>query len=163
MSPEEREAFKALSFDDQLLYVINREYDVREVAYLAPNSLQMSIVRILDQAVRYKQDQNHLVCRYEDLVGPLGGGTTDAQLNALQAIATYLNLTEVNTLHLSAIADQLYGNENDPFGNEQLGRLRSTFRNGQVGAWKAIFNEQHILAFQTKLGHYLPALGYDEW
>ncbi len=74
MSHETRMAFKKLPFDEQLLFVMNYEYDVEEVAGFAPDSLQVSIRKVAEQAVRYSNDPKFLVCKYEDLVGEEGGG-----------------------------------------------------------------------------------------
>lgn len=53
MTAAQRTAFKNMSFDEQLLFVINYDYEVDEVAQVAPNSLQVSLLKVAEQAVRF--------------------------------------------------------------------------------------------------------------
>ncbi len=162
---EQRMAFKAMPFDEQLLFVINYDYDVHEVAPVAPNSLQVSLLKVAKQAEKWCCDPNNLVCRYENLVGPEGGGSWEAQVEEIKNIADYLGIL-VSEAALYEISSRLYGNEDDPFGKEGFRTFESTFRKGQVGKWRAFFNEEHKIAFKEKLGSALIALGYeqdDQW
>lgn len=161
LSGEERNSFLKLSFDEQLLFVINFEYDIYEVAERAPHSNQVSLVRLAEQAVRYSLDPDNLLLRYEELVGEQGGGTAEQQLNAIRSIAAFIQV-EATEEKLATIAEQLYGNECDPFGNGGLQNYHSTFSQGQIGAWKKAFKEVHIKAFKHKLGNSLIELGYEQ-
>jgi len=161
MSLEERRNFLEMSFDEQLLFVILFDYDVQQVAEYAPNSLQTSVVRIAEQAVRFCRNPNYLVCKYENLVGPMGGGTEEAQVEELERIAAYLG-REVPSDTLSELASRLYGNEVNPFGKGEFKNFTSTFSRGQIGNWKNIFKEEHKIAFKEKLGKALIDLGYEE-
>lgn len=160
MSAEQREVFKTLSFDEQLLFVINYDYDVDEVAEFAPDSLQVSIIKIAEQLEKYCQRSDYLICRYEDLVGPKGGGTEEAQIKEIKRIANHLDLN-LSELLLEEIASKLYGNEFDPFGKKGFEDFASTFRQGKIHAWKQLFKEQHIRAFKRKMNKTLIALGYE--
>jgi hypothetical protein len=161
MNAEQRKEFKSWPFDQQLLFVIQYEYDVREVACFAPNSLQISMRKIAEQVERYSKDPTCLVCHYEDLVGVQGGGSEEKQLAELRKISKYLNL-DVEDDTLQEVARNLYGNDVNPFGQGDLTHFRSTFNSGKVGKWKEVFNEGHKKAFKERLGEALIALGYEE-
>lgn len=165
MTGLEREMFKKLSFDEQLLYVINYEYTLKGIALTAPNSLQVSVAHLAQQSVRLCRDPRNLICRYENLVGPEGGGTEEAQLTELQRISNFLGLN-MSDFKLKEIADQLYGNEVNPFGKGGIEGFRSTFNKGKLGTWQDYFAEEHKQAFKAKLGYALIELGYetnDNW
>lgn len=87
--------------------------------------------------------------RYENLVGPKGGGSREAQIAELEAIAKFLNL-KVSPRKILAIADALYGKPGE-----------ATFNTGQVGTWKKHFNELHKQHFKKVFGDELILLGYE--
>lgn len=159
LSGQERDHFLSLSFDEQLLFVINYDYDIYEIAEKCPHANQVSLRKIALQAAEYSQDPNRLIIRYEDLVGPQGGGSFDAQLGALAKIATFI---DAHPSSLAEIAEQLYGNEHDPFGKGDLQNYQSTFSEGSIGRWKTLFKPEHVRAFKEKIGPYLIALGYEQ-
>ncbi len=160
MSKEQREEFLAMSYDEQLLFAIRFDYDVQEVASIAPNSLQVSLSKIAEQACRYAKNPDHLVCRYENLVGTMGGGTEEAQVEEVRKIASYLEIP-LSDAKVYEIASQLYGDAVNPFGKEGFNNFQSTFHQGQIGSWKKNFKEIHKSAFKEKLGQALIDLGYE--
>lgn len=160
MSKEQREEFLSWSFDEQLLFAINFDYDVKEVTSVAPNSLQVSLSKIAQQAGCYAKDPGNLVCRYEDLVGPMGGGSEEAQVEEVRKIASFLELSFTRE-QLYEIASQLYGDEINPFGKKGFSNFQSTFHQGQIGSWKRVFKQVHKNAFKEKLGEALIDLGYE--
>ena len=89
-----------------------------------------------------------LMVRFEDLVGPAGGGDDDRQRGALRAI---------------------YGHLGVPLGNEDLTRLAGrvfsstspTFRRGRVGGWHDEFTPLLRQVFDQEAGWLLDSLGYD--
>ncbi len=165
MNAEQHKQFLELPFDEQLLFVINYDYDVHEVAATAPNSLQVSLRQVAEQTVRLSRDPRNLVCRYENLVGSMGGGSEEAQLTELERIASFLEL-EIPSTQLAEIAAQLYGNEFDPFGKGGFQNFHSTFKQGKIGLWRELFTEEHKRAFKKKIGNCLIALNYesdDNW
>ncbi len=166
MSAKQRESFLKLSYDEQLLFVIDFDYDPQEVAKDAPNSLQTSLIKIAEQAIRFSQDGKCLVCRYENLVGAMGGGSDEAQIEELSRIAAFLEIP-ISRTDLYEIAWKLYGDLVNPFGKtEALTNFKSTFHSGKIGSWKNAFKEEHKAAFKKKLGYALVSLGYetdDSW
>lgn len=161
MSQEQRKAFKEMSFDEQLLFVIDYDYDLEDVAGIAPNSLQISILKVAEQAVLYSSDRNCLVCRYENLVGPQGGGTEALQREEIKRIAEHLGFSVSEPL-LESVLAHIYGNEVDPFGSPGLEHFRSTFQRGKINNWKDVFTEEHKERFKQRLGKMLIALGYEQ-
>lgn len=161
LTEKQRRAFLAMPFEQQLLFVMQYDYDVHQVAEFAPNSIQVSIGQVARQAHYYAQDPSHLVCRYESLVGPKGGGSITAQVEEIRRIAEFLQLS-ISVQSLYEIASLLYGNEVNPFGRKGFENFESTFQHGQVGRWRALFNEEHKRVFKEKLGEILIALGYEK-
>jgi hypothetical protein len=89
------------------------------------------------------------VIKYEDLVGPMGGGSLEVQKNTILAIAKQLNvpLSENEALELGKA---IYGHS-------------ITFRVGQIGNWKRYFKEIHKEQFKnSQLQKVLVQLGYEK-
>lgn len=158
LSAEAMRAFKKMSFDEQLLFVINHDYELDK---LSPNALQVSIAKVAEQAVRYCNDRNILTCKFENLVGAEGGGTREDQIKELKRIADYLNIPASED-SLWKISMQLHGVTFDPFGKQGFKNFKSTFHSGKIGKWKTAFREEHKSAFKQKLGEALIALGYEK-
>ncbi|HEV2076023.1 MAG TPA: hypothetical protein VGR10_07265, partial [Thermoleophilaceae bacterium] len=89
-----------------------------------------------------------LASRFEDLVGAEGGGSSEAQLGALQDIARHVER---------------------PLGPGEARRLAArvwsprsmTFRRGVVGDWRNHFERQHREAFRGRGARLLVAYGYE--
>jgi hypothetical protein len=161
MTLSQRREFKQMSFEEKLSFVIDFDYDVQAVAEFAPNSLQVSMRQVAEQAVAYSKHPDYLVSKYEDLVGPLGGGSEESQYKELVRIAEYLDIC-MNEVELQQIAESLYGNEVNPFDQFDSSHFRSTFHSGKIGAWRSVFTEEHKESFKRKLGYSLIALGYEQ-
>jgi hypothetical protein len=161
MSPWQREHFKRMSFDEKLLFVMEYDYDVQQVASFAPNSLQVSLVKVAKQAVEYTLDESCLVCRYENLVGPLGGGSEKKQRAEMEKMAKFLGI-EIAKEQMEEMMEGLYGDTIDPFGSFGGPHFRSTFNTGKIGSWRHFFTQEHKRVFKEKLGSFLIALGYEQ-
>lgn len=102
---------------------------------------------------RYK-DIKHLVpkhcyiVKYENLVGPMGGGTRSQQVQEITKLATFLHL-QLSTETIEELADTLYGDTR-------------TFRKGQVGRWKQRFTDRHKKLFNEKYRTQLKQFSYSE-
>lgn len=156
--PKAWNTFRQMSFDEQLLFVINYEYDPARVG----EQWQFSLPLVARQALHYCKNPNVLVCPYERLVGEKGGGTKNAQLATLARINQFLNLG-LSEAKLTEISAKIYGEEQTPFGKEEgFIAIDSTFRNAKTGTWKEVFKEEHKEAFKRKLGWALIALGYEK-
>lgn len=96
--------------------------------------------------------RNCAVIRFENIVGPLGNGSADLQVEELLKIARLINLPLKEKKAL-LIADQLFGNT-------------KTFRKGQAGRWRDYFTPEHISLYKKIYGKELIKLGYEkdkEW
>ncbi len=157
-NPEKIADFHALSFDQQLLYVINYEYDPVQLK----ENWQVTLEIIAQQAIQYIQNSKALVVRYENLVGEKGNGTQSKQLKELKKIAKFLELENID---FENVANCLYGNEIEPThfsGARFKDNIKNNFHNGKIGIWKAVFTEEHKAACKKKFGDALIALGYEQ-
>lgn len=162
---EQRQEFLSLPFEQQLLFVIDYEFDVKKVAMQSPNSLQVSLIKIAEQALSYYQDPQVFTCRYENLVGEEGGGSFDLQMQELKDLCRFIEI-EKSERELAEVCSLLYGDEVNPFGKQGFKNFKSTFRSGKIGSWKQYFGDDHKEAFKKRIGKYLIAFGYetsDEW
>jgi hypothetical protein len=132
-------------FDAQLMYVIKMRHSV-------PRYCILNIHRNAEIAVSWYQKANTIVCRFEDLVGPEGGGSREAQEAQIFKIAEALSIS-LNDAELETICSNLFGAERGPFN--------FTFRQGQIGSWKKHFKKEHRLAFKKHMGSLQTALGYE--
>lgn len=120
------------------------------------NDFSAIIKRLIGEVVvnyeRYMPiKKNPLFCSvtFEELVGPMGGGSEIAQLNALKKIAAFLKLS-LNKRVLKEIARNLFGGT-------------ATFRKGQIDSWKEVFTAEHKRLFKAgKAGQLLRELGYEK-
>lgn len=93
-------------------------------------------------------DPNTLVLKYEDMVGPRGGGSERSQLKQVAAIAAHVGY-ELSDEQISAIATNIYSTKS------------STFRSGKTGAWRGSFTDKHVVRFKQLTGDLLVRLGYE--
>ena len=95
-----------------------------------------------------EQDPEVLVCRFEDLVGPKGGGDLDKQKETLFCLAYHIGM-ELTQKKLDHIIEHLFGNTH-------------TFRSGRIGSWKQNFDKEITQLFKaSQLGTLLIKLGYE--
>jgi hypothetical protein len=96
------------------------------------------------------KDPNYKFCliKFENLVGPKGGGSLDLQAEEVSKIFKHLNI-EQNSKNIKLVADSLFGGTN-------------TFREGQIGSWKKYFKEIHKHCFKKIAGQLLIDLGYEK-
>ena len=88
-----------------------------------------------------------LVVRFEDLVGPSGGGDSAAQAAAINSIYGHLGM-KVDPATRSAICDQLHSKDSP------------TFRQGSVSGWKGVFDGELEALFDEVVGDRSLPYGY---
>ena len=88
-----------------------------------------------------------LTVRFEDLVGPEGGGSAERRLAAVSAIARHCGIA-ATAARLQEIAGGLFGGT-------------ATFRVGSTGSWRSAFGPEHQRAFKAVAGDLLVELGYE--
>jgi hypothetical protein len=88
---------------------------------------------------------NVCVTSFEDLVGPDGGGSEAARMDALTRIFEFLNVTDKRP---GDVAEKLFNR--DVF----------TFYRGQIGAWREAFTPEQERLAEERFGNILPIYGY---
>jgi hypothetical protein len=100
-----------------------------------------------DRVLQWHQWSGAIVTRFEDLVGPAGGGSTTAQAKALGSIAAHVNVAMTNA-QLREAAGRLFGGTR-------------SFRRGQIGGWREYFRPHHADLLKHVTGDLLVELGYE--
>ena len=154
---KKREEFKKLSFDEQLLFVIEQEYEIDPPQIL----LQLGIARVAKQVTQLIRNPSILVCRFVDLIGFQGGGSEEAQKELIRKIGLHIGLYLMPS-EIDDLSGKLFGNKENPFGKDDFADYQSTFREGKIGSWKSSFKEIHKAAFKKRLGQALIVLGYEQ-
>lgn len=94
---------------------------------------------------------NSEVCyatKFEDLVGPKGGGTLEKQKQEILNIAKHTGI-DLNSEKTAYIAENIFGGMH-------------TFREGKIGSWREHFTEEHKKQFKEVAGDLLIELGYEQ-
>jgi hypothetical protein len=89
--------------------------------------------------------------RFENLVGPRGSGSAEAQRAEIRRIAAHLDLS-LSDDALTAIAQKLFGSN----------RAGTTFRKGQIGEWRTHFTAEHKKRVKELIGQLLIDLDYEK-
>ena len=93
------------------------------------------------------RDAGALVVRFEDLVGPEGGGDLDTQLTTLREIYEHIGIDADDNL-VRRVRDHIFSDRSP------------TFRRGAIGQWRTTFDEATAELFTREAGELLPLLGY---
>lgn len=96
----------------------------------------------------WKNHPSFYTVKFEDLVGPNGGGTIEAQRKEITNIANYLGLN-LSAEKIDDVTNNLFGGT-------------FTFREGKIGSWKNHFSQQHKKEFKKIAGQLLIDLGYEK-
>lgn len=110
--------------------------------------LRPSIGELLRQFEAWMDLDNTLVCRFEDFIGPRGGGSAAAQREALTAVAGHLSIP-LDAAAIAHIADGIFSPRS------------STFRKGRSGTWREYFGPGHIQTFKELAGDEIIRYGYE--
>jgi hypothetical protein len=94
----------------------------------------------------WEQDGGTVVVKFEDLVGPKGGGSTEVQRLAVERVAAHVGLS-ADERTMRRVQEGLFG----------VGR---TFRKGQIGGWREEFSPEHERVVEQVAGPLLVKLGY---
>jgi hypothetical protein len=91
---------------------------------------------------------NVLSIRFENLVGPQGGGSQEAQIQTITAIAQHINqpITEYEAI----------------FYGECIFGGTFSFNKGKIGSWKDYFTPDQRKLFKEHAGQLLIDLGYEK-
>ena len=94
-------------------------------------------------------DPSMLVIRFEDLIGPRGGGVSGKQLDEIKRIADFVE-RPISNEHAQRLAQNMYS------------RGSLTYRKGIIGDWQNHFTEDHRRVFKRVAGDILIRLGYEK-
>jgi len=97
----------------------------------------------------FLNDPRFYVVRFEDLIGPKGGGDKKRQTQTIYDLAAYIGVP-ITYAQASKYGDEL-------FGGKTL-----TFRKGQIGSWKKACTEEQKLWLKDCFGDELIRLGYEK-
>lgn len=105
---------------------------------------------VASQMVRFVpwlSSEGTLACRFEDLVGERGGGTTAAQLDAIEALADHVGRPLARG-QIEGVAARAWSSKT------------TTFRRGAIGEWRRYFERRHLEVFEGEGARLLEAYGY---
>ncbi|WP_273844801.1 sulfotransferase domain-containing protein [Rubrobacter calidifluminis] len=109
------------------------------------------VMRSLEERYRgfmeWEEEGGALMVRFEDLVGPKGGGSGEAQRRTVVRVAGHLGI-RLDDERVEEICEGLFG----------AGR---TFRRGRRGGWREEFSAEHVEAVKEVAGDLLVDLGYE--
>ena len=97
----------------------------------------------------WSNSSDNLLLKFEDLVGPNGGGTKNQQRKALSQIIKHLGIEE-----------SYNENDLDFLGAASFGKT-STFRKGSIGRWKSEMSELERIMSKEYLLDVLINLKYE--
>jgi sulfotransferase 6B1 len=109
--------------------------------------LIQEVKNLYKRYIPWRENPLFYAVKFEDLVGPDGGGSREDQMRELANIATHLGIS-LDNKYVEKYAHTLYGGTN-------------TFRKGHLGRWKCYFTPEHKQLFKEKAGELLVQLGYE--
>jgi len=110
--------------------------------------LILKINRYYDLFMPWRDHPQVYATRFEDLIGPKGGGSLEAQLREIINIGKHIGINVSRKLALK-VANGLFGGT-------------WTFRKGQIGAWNTEFTGENKHLFNEHAGQLLIELGYEK-
>lgn len=143
-------SYAHLSLEEMLFELIffgSPIYDSLGYRFINKNYQTNGIKEFYDSYMPWKEVPDICTIRFEDLVGPHGGGSYEAQRACIHKIAHHLGI-ELSEQRVAYIAQRLFGNT-------------PTFREGKIGSWRTHFNEEHKTLFKEMAGQLLIDLGYE--
>ncbi len=129
--------------DDRIMAMI-RGFDGDELGRGLP-----SMGVRLESYLGWLDDPSVLVVRFEDLVGPAGGGDEATQVANVAAVAKHVG-RELTPQRVSQTADRVWSSKS------------STFHTGQRGDWRRHLTDAHREAFKQVAGEQLVRFGYED-
>jgi hypothetical protein len=103
----------------------------------------------LEYGCGWLDDPKTLVVRFEDLIGPAGGGEPAVQHREIRRICDYLGIAPSDE-QITSVAGRLWG-----------GQTR-TMNRGQIGSWSDCFSPRVEERFWEIYGPFMNRLGYGE-
>ena len=114
---------------------------------LSPNKYISHIRRFYEIFMGWLNSDVCYCVKFEDLVGPNGGGTAEKQKREIANIARHAGI-ELTEQKINEIASKSFGST-------------WSFREGKTGSWETHFSEEAVIAFKRVAGDLLIKLGYE--
>ena len=105
---------------------------------------------ILRQWLPWREDRSTYTCRYENLIGVRGGGSTEKQIEEIVKIGRHLGR--------SFSVDDARA-----MGAKVWSPKSPTFRRGAMSDWRTFFTPDHVAAMRAVSGAEMADLGYADW
>ncbi len=131
----------------QISGLIRREPDLLGTQLL---ERYQSVIRLYHQR---KSLHNVLFIKFEDLVGPEGGGDINQQQECIRNIARFLNIPDISDERVKKIATSLWG-ETETFCVSPHKR--------KIGRWKEVYSPDQVKDIHRFWDDYLLAFGYEK-
>ena len=93
----------------------------------------------------WRECKDVLTVRFEDIIGPEGGGDIQLQLELIRQLLTYIGRDPERA---TEIRGQVFGGTR-------------TFDRGQIGSWRSMFRDEHVARAKQVMGRYLVSAGYE--
>lgn len=139
------EHYRSLPNDDERLMASIRGVDGEHTGDGDPLE---GIDEWLDRFLAWDEEPYTAVVRFEDLIGPRGGGSREAQVETVERIAEHLDV-DLADEEVARVAESTFSTGS------------STFRKGLIGDWRNHFEPEHVEAFKDAAGDRLVELGYE--
>lgn len=129
---------------DSILSFTPEYYQQDQTQFIPPFDFALQI----PAAVDYMNSPNTLLVRFEDLIGPQGGGSEEAQRKCFERIANFIGASYNSSMY-EKLSKDLYGQS-------------FTFRKGQSKTWEKLFSENNKEIFKKHFGEDLIKMGYED-
>ena len=102
--------------------------------------------------LRWRSEPSAIVVKFENLVGVNGGGSSEAQREAILEVAKHISV-EVPYEKMKQIQESLFGGKNSCTQSE-------TFRIGKIDSWRVELDKELISLLETDLADVMNEEGY---
>ena len=109
----------------------------------------VSLDTMYKSVMAWKGKSNFIFVKFEDLIGPKGGGTLERQKTTIVQILKHLEYEHYDN-------DEIV----EWIGNHCFG-ITNSFWKGQVGNWKSVFDKEVSDIFKNNIADLLDQLDYD--
>lgn len=149
---ETYEGYLELSLDEKIKSFLTRDFPRGSKAFQALGDRAMPppftfFYRDLQATNYHLEQENVSIFKFEDIVGPRGGGESDLQLNCITEIGKYMKVY-IDPKKALDVASKLFGGT-------------WTFRKGKSGEWKSHFSKENSRIFEALYGDLLIKWGYE--
>lgn len=97
----------------------------------------------------WRREPFNVIVRFEDLIGPKGGGDRERQKETVRRIGDHLDV-DLDADTVEYVAQNTFSTDSE------------TFRKGLIGDWTNHFTDDHVEAFKAEAGEWLVELGYED-